>query len=210
MIILKLVLASSSLRRKDILTEYGYKFDIIVKEVDESMDKSLSPIENVKRVGLKKAMAVSEGLKDTIVLGCDTIVVCDSLIYGKPSNEHDAFNMLKTLSNKTHEVISGVGIIFNDEIYNFATTSYVTFKDLTDEDIWNYIKTKECFGKAGSYAIQGLGANLVKEYKGELNNIIGLPIDEIKPILDKYYYMWNWLSILLSFFLLYYYSHPYL
>lgn len=187
---MKLILASSSPRRKDILESYNYKFDILVSDIDESMDKLKSPEENVKMVGLKKAKAIGN-IKDSIVLGCDTIVCLDGIIYGKPKDESDAYNMLKKFSGKTHEVISGVGIIFNDDIYNFSVTSKVTFKDLSDEDIYEYINTKECFGKAGSYAIQGIGSKLIEKYEGELNNIIGLPIDEIKPIIDKYYYMWK-------------------
>lgn len=187
---MKLVLASSSPRRKDIITEYGYKFEIISKSIDESMDPKLSPIDNVKAVALKKAKAVSP-LFDNIIIGCDTIVVLDNKIYGKPIDDNDAFKMLKSLSGKTHDVISGVAIIFNEEIHNFAVVSHVKFKELTDKDIYDYIDTKEPFGKAGSYAIQGIGRSLIKEYSGSLNNIIGLPIEDIKPILDKYYYMWK-------------------
>lgn len=188
---MKLVLASSSPRRKDILEQYGYKFDIEVSQADETMDEALSVIDNVKRVALAKAKAVSDKYIDTIILGCDTIVVYDNNIYGKPKDEKDAFSILRTLSGKWHEVISGVAIIFNEEIINFASTSRVKFKELTDDDINDYIQTKECFGKAGAYAIQGIGAKLVEEIEGNINNIIGLPIEDIKPYLDKYYYMWK-------------------
>ena len=187
---MELILASSSPRRKDILEEYGYKFNILVSSADESMNSNLSPVENVKNIALKKAKAIGE-FKDKIVLGCDTIVVYQNKIYGKPIDENDAFKTLKTLSGKTHEVISGVAIIFNSEIYNFAVTSKVKFKDLTEDEIKNYIATKEPFGKAGSYAIQGIGHNLIEGYEGSLKNIIGLPIEEIKPIIDKYYNMWK-------------------
>ncbi len=188
---MKFVLASSSPRRKDILTEYKYKFDIDVIDTDESIDDAKSPIENVKRIGLNKALVVSEKYEDTLILGCDTIVVLDGLIYGKPKDEADAYRILKKLSGKTHEVISGVGIVFNKDIINVAVISKVTFKDLSDEDIYSYINTKEPFGKAGAYAIQGLGSNLILKYEGSLNNIIGLPIEDIKEYIDKYYYMWK-------------------
>lgn len=188
---MKLVLASSSPRRKDILTKYNYKFDIDVSDIDESIDLNKSPIDNVKDLGLKKALAISKKYSDTIILGCDTIVTLDGVIYGKPKDSCDAYNILKTLSGKTHEVISGVGIIFNDDVINIAVSSKVTFKNLNDDDINKYISTNECFGKAGAYAIQGLGASLVEKYEGSLNNIIGLPIEDIKQYLDKYYYMWK-------------------
>ncbi len=180
---MKLILASASPRRKNILTQYGYTFDIISKDVDETFDKNLTVYENVLNVSMKKAKAVFNG-KDTTI-ACDTIVVLDDVVYLKPRDEQDAFNTLKTLSNKTHKVISGVAILSNDEVYSFYEESYVTFKDLSDEDILNYIGTKECFGKAGAYAIQGFGKVLVKEYKGDMYNIIGLPIYKIVPILDK-------------------------
>lgn len=185
---MKLILASSSPRRRDILTEYKYSFEIKVSDADESIDTNKTAVENVINIGRRKAEAIGK-TEDTIVLGCDTIVVLEGKIYGKPKDDKDAFDMLKKLSGKVHQVISGVAIIFNDEISNFAVTSNVKFRDLTDEEISEYIATKEPFGKAGSYAIQGIGRNLVEYYEGSLNNIIGLPIEDIKPILDKYYYM---------------------
>ncbi len=183
---MKLVLASSSPRRKDILEQYGYKFDILSKDVDETMSDRLTVIENVLDVSLRKAKAVFETCKEGVILSCDTIVVFENIIYGKPRDINDAFKTLKTLSGKTHEVISAFTVMVNNEIYNKAITSYVTFKELSDNDILDYIETKECFGKAGSYAIQGIGSKLVLKHEGDLNNIIGLPIDEIAPIIDKY------------------------
>lgn len=187
---MELILASSSPRRKDILNEFNYKFNIMVSEADESMDLNKTPVENVLSVALRKAKAIGEK-PDKIVLGCDTIVVLDRKIYGKPHDEKMAFDMLKSLSGNTHSVISGVAIIFNNDVHNFYVESRVKFKNLTDDDINEYIKSGEPFGKAGSYAIQGIGRNLIESYEGSLYNIIGLPIEEIKPILDKYYYMWK-------------------
>ena len=93
--------------------------------------------------------------------------------------------MLKKFSGKTHEVMSGVGVIYKEKVYNFVCVSKVTFKVLTDEDIFNYIKTGECFGKAGSYAIQGLGGKLIDHYEGSLNNIIGLPTEDLEKVLGE-------------------------
>ena len=187
---MELILASSSPRRRDILNEFDYKFNIITKPIDETMDDKMSPIDNVKAVALKKAKTI--GLQhDKIVIGCDTIVVLDNKIYGKPKDKKMAFDMLKSLSGRTHSVISGVAILFNKDVYNFAVESKVYFKDLTDSIIEEYIETKEPMDKAGAYAIQGIGAKLVLKHEGSLNNIIGLPIEDIKPILDKYYYMWK-------------------
>lgn len=181
---MRLVLASSSPRRKELLTKMGYIYIIDAANIDESINIELDPLENVKQLGLKKALAVASLYQDDVVLGCDTIVVLDNEIYGKPKDSEDAFKMLKKLNNKTHLVISGVGIVTKDKKYNFAVTSRVTFKNLTEQEIREYIATGECFGKAGSYAIQGLGKCLIASYEGELDNIIGLPTKEVKEILD--------------------------
>ncbi len=185
----KIILRSSSPRRKELLKKEGYTFEIISADIDETIDNNLSAYENVKRLGLLKAEESSEKYYGNILIGCDTIVVLDDVIYGKPKNEKDAYNMLKKLSGNVHQVMSGVGIIYKDKCFNFVCTSNVYFKKLTDEDIYKYIDTKECFGKAGSYAIQGVGNTLVEKYEGSLENIIGLPIKEVKEVIEKIYGM---------------------
>lgn len=188
---MKIILRSASPRRKELLENAGYSFVIDVADIDETMDNSLSAIENVKRLGLMKASFNKEKFYGDILIGCDTIVVYDGVIYGKPVDEQDAYNTLKLLSNKTHQVMSGVGIIYKEKEYNFVCVSDVTFKDLSDEEILDYIKTGECFGKAGSYAIQGIGGKLVDHYDGSLENIIGLPIKEVIEVLGEIYGMEN-------------------
>ena len=181
---MNLILASSSPRRKELLAAAGFKYVVDPADIDETLNKDLSPLENVKLLGLKKASALKVKYPNDVILGCDTIVVLDNQIYGKPHGEAMAYQMLETFSGRTHEVISGVAIITPDKTYNFAVTSTVTFKKLSPDDINSYIKTGECFGKAGSYAIQGLGKRLIEGYTGELENIIGLPIKEVKEILE--------------------------
>lgn len=185
----KLILRSASPRRKDLLEEAGYDFEIIAADIDESLDLNITPYDNVKALGLKKASFQKENYYGNILLGCDTIVVLDGDIYGKPHSEEEAYSMLNKLSGKTHQVMSGVGIIYKETVFNFVCTSYVTFKKLTDQQIKAYIHTRECFGKAGSYAIQGIGKTLIESYKGSLKNIIGLPMEEIKKVLDEIYGM---------------------
>lgn len=182
---MKLILASGSPRRRDMLTEYGYKFEVIAPSVDETMNLEKTPYENVKEVSLKKAMAVYNLHSDCATLACDTIVTLDGKIYGKPHSHKEAYDMIKTFSGKTHEVVSGVALVCDGVTYNFYTVSEVTFKSLTEDEINSYIDTDEPYDKAGSYAIQGIGSRLVKEYKGSLNNIIGLPIEDLKEYLDK-------------------------
>lgn len=185
----QIILRSSSPRRKELLERENYQFQIIPSDIDETIDDRISPYENVKNLGLRKAQFEQEKYYGKILIGCDTIVVLDDIIYGKPHSDAEAYAVLKALSGDTHQVMSGVGIVYKEHIFNFVCTSNVTFKNLTDKEIWEYIKTKECFGKAGSYAIQGIGRALIASFEGSLDNIIGLPIKEIKEVLDQIYGM---------------------
>ena len=181
----KIILKSQSPRRKELLTKMGYSFDVCVYDVDETMDKNKTPYENVKELGLKKASVNQEKDYGSILIGCDTIVVLKDKIYGKPHDKDDAFHMLKELSGKMHEVMSGCSVIYKEHVYSFVEVSKVYFKELSDQDILDYIETGECFGKAGSYAIQGIGIRLIDHYEGSLNNIIGLPTEKLEKILGE-------------------------
>ncbi|EPZ55739.1 septum formation protein Maf [[Clostridium] sordellii ATCC 9714] len=124
---------------------------------------------------------------ESLVIGADTIVVLDNEILGKPKNEDEAFDMLSKLSNREHQVITGMSIVNienNKKIVDY-TISNVKFKNLTDQDIRDYISTGECLDKAGSYGIQGYGALLVKEIQGDYFNIVGLPISKLSDILKS-------------------------
>ena len=181
----KVILKSSSPRRIELLKAMNIDFIQKSFDVDESMDSNLTPEENVKNVSLRKAIVKNEEYNDYIQIGCDTIVALDNKIYVKPKDLDDAKKMLEELSGKTHKVISGLTVIYKDKIYNTYVTSFVTFKDLSEEDIINYVNTKECLGKAGAYAIQGIGKCLVEKFEGSLNNIIGLPTEELEKILGE-------------------------
>lgn len=180
----KIVLKSSSPRRFELLKALGYEFEVKTFDVDETMDDNLTPFENVKELGLKKALAGREFFKDYIQIGCDTIVVFEDKIYGKPHSEQDAYDMLKKLSGNMHYVMSGLAVVYKDKVFNDVSVSKVFFKELSDEDIKDYIKTGEPFGKAGSYAIQGIGGKLVDHYEGSLNNIIGLPTELLQKMME--------------------------
>lgn len=186
---MEMILKSSSPRRNELLKKYNKPFTVKVYDVDETMDPSKTPYENVKETGYKKAAVKKEEDYGKILIGCDTIVVLDGVIYGKPKNREDAFRMLKTFSGKVHNVMSGVAIIYKEHEYSFVVTSDVKFKELSDEDINNYLDTDEYKGKAGAYAIQGIGYGLVDYYKGSLDNIIGLPTEEVFKILGEIYGM---------------------
>jgi septum formation protein len=182
---MKLILASKSPRRKELLSKAGFEYTIESKNTKEVIDDSLTVYQNVMNVSLEKALAVFENNKDSVVLGCDTIVVFENKIYGKPKDKEDAFLTLKKLSGNTHKVISGVAVITPNKRIQYYCESFVTFKKLSDKEILDYIETNEPMDKAGSYAIQGLGAKLIDHYTGSFNNIVGLPIEEVSKTLKE-------------------------
>ncbi len=178
-----IILASNSPRRKEILESLGYKFRIAPSDIDENID--LTGERLACELAKRKALRIYEYNKNSIVIGSDTIVYYDGKVYNKPKSEEECYFMLKSLSGKTHEVITGVYIASNKEHISFFDKAYVTFKNLSDEEIFNYIKTKEPFDKAGGYAIQGLGKSLVESYKGDIYTIIGLPKDLVNSHLKR-------------------------
>lgn len=183
---MEIILASSSPRRKELMEKNGYEFKIIVSDIDEIFSKDLTAYENVKLMGYKKAYLIAKDHFDAITIGCDTIVVHNGIVFGKPKDSEDAFRMLSDLSGQTHQVMSGVAVFYKGDVKNFVVTSDVTFKDLSDSDIMEYIDSKECFGKAGAYAIQGIGKKLVLKFEGELDNIIGLPMIEVNNAIKEF------------------------
>lgn len=182
---MKFILASASPRRKELFKKYKLDFEILVSDIDEKCKDTLSPLENVMELAKQKCLNVLSKVVNQIVIAADTIVVYDNKIYGKPKDELDAFNMLKTLSNKTHQVITAVAIGYNNYIEVNYEISHVTFKEIEDEEIKEYIKTKEPLDKAGSYAIQGIGSKFVLYYQGSYENIIGMPMELVLKMIAK-------------------------
>ena len=180
---MEMILASNSPRRKEILESLGYKFRIAPADIDENINLTGELL--VCELAKRKALRIYEYNKDSIVIGSDTIVYYNNKVYNKPNSEEECYFMLKSLSGKTHEVITGVYIASSKEHISFFDKAYVTFKVLSDEEIYNYIKTKEPFDKAGGYAIQGKGNALIKEYKGDFYTIMGLPKDLVDEHLKR-------------------------
>ncbi|HNS13985.1 MAG TPA: Maf family protein [Syntrophorhabdaceae bacterium] len=180
-----IILASESARRVDILRTLGVSFAIVPPDVDESRKKDEPPKEYVLRVSHEKAHKVGSHFTDKWIIAADTVVVYKNRILGKPRNEQEAFNMLKTLSGKWHKVITGFCVLnLSKKIaYRDAVETKVFVRDLQDEEIKRYIKTSEPLDKAGSYAVQGKGGYMVKEIKGSYTNVVGLPICEIAEAL---------------------------
>ena len=183
---MKLILASNSPRRKEILEKGGFAFEIINSDYEEKVSSS-NPVFTAETFALGKAKSVFDKLpnkEDLVVLGADTVVY-NGLILGKGKSDNDAKAMLKTLSNKTHQVITGYAIVYNGgEIVSHVKTD-VTFNDLSDQLIDEYVGSGLYKGKAGCYGIQD-GYPLVKSYDGSLSNVIGLPEEAVFPLLKKF------------------------
>lgn len=178
-----MILASKSPRRKELLKNMGYEFTVKVSDVDENIGE-LDPIKYVKEVSKLKGMAVFK--KDEIIISSDTAVVLDNIIYGKPKDENDAYLMLKKLSGRTHQVISGICVIYNDKMIVDYDSTDVSFKTLQNDEIVEYIKTGEPMDKAGSYAIQGIAKKFITGINGSYNNVVGLPTEKLQEILKTF------------------------
>lgn len=181
-----IILASASPRRKELLEKNNVSFCCIPSSYEEKLDEKKSPMENVKALAHGKAMDVFSTHPDDFVIGSDTIVVLDDIILGKPIDENDAFRMLKMLQGKMHMVMTGVCFASKKEIKTVCSVSNVYFNKMTDEEINEYIDTKEPFGKAGSYAIQGIGKRYINHIEGDYYTIVGLPIDLVLEEIKNY------------------------
>ncbi len=181
----KIILASASPRRKELLETAGVEFEICVSDADESIPEGTAPVDAAKMTATKKALAVAESHKNDIVIGADTIVVANGRILGKPKDKADAEAMLTMLSGIEHEVITGVCLVCGDEINAFSQISRVRFYDLTAEEIRAYIATDEPMDKAGAYGIQGKGCTLVEKIEGDYFNIGGLPVARVVREIKK-------------------------
>ena len=179
----KIILASTSPRRKALLEQIGIEFDIDTADTDENIGGTYSPAEYVELLSYKKAEAVAKKRPEDIVLGADTVDVFDGMILGKPEDEEDAYRMLSLLSGKTHEVYTGVTILSPRAGVRHGDTFHVktgvVMYDNEPDLIRDYIRSHEPMDKAGAYGIQGRGAVLVKEIRGDYYNVMGLPVAEV-------------------------------
>lgn len=180
----KLVLASGSPRRAQILKREKVEFEIMRPADISEESLSSDPVEHVLSVSWKKATSVSDQLEDAIVLGADTIVVLDRVIMGKPQDKKEAFSILKKLSGRTHKVYTGITLVnkYNGKMLSDHGVTDVKFNQLEDRKILAYIDTGEPMDKAGAYGIQGMGGFLVESVQGSLDNVIGLPTEKLKEV----------------------------
>lgn len=179
------ILASSSPRRRELMTLAEIKYDVCIKNVDETVPAGTLPEDAAKMTARKKAVAVAQVNENAIVVGADTIVVYNNQIIGKPKDKNDAMRILRMLSGREHEVITGVCLVHNKKIDTFHCTSKVKFYDLTEEEIKHYVAGGEPMDKAGAYGIQGKGCVFVEKIEGDYFNIVGLPISRVAREIKK-------------------------
>ncbi|HEU0253598.1 MAG TPA: Maf family protein [Pyrinomonadaceae bacterium] len=183
----KLVLASSSPRRAEILERAGWAHEVMVAGIDESVKPNEEPAAYVQRLARSKAEAVARRLSEGLVLGADTTVVIDNQILGQPCDEADARRMLGLLNGKWHEVLTGVAVVrVGGEARVAYETTRVRFAEMSSGEIDWYIASGEPFGKAGAYGIQGKAALFIEEIAGDYFNIMGLPIRLVYELTDSY------------------------
>lgn len=182
----KIILASQSPRRRELLSLITDNFEVITADVDESIDENDMPCDTVMKLSLKKANAVSDLNPGRVVIGADTVVVNDGKILGKPKDREDAVRMLHSLSGKIHQVLTGVTVTDSVKKETFYVSSNVKFYDLSDEEIKEYVETGEPDDKAGAYGIQGKGSVLVEKIDGDYFNIVGLPVSRLARKLKEF------------------------
>lgn len=179
------ILASGSPRRRELLQQIGASFEVVVSEAEELFGASLPPGELVKENAVRKAEAVAHEHPGLPVLGADTMVFLDGRVFGKPQNEAEARDMLRTLSGREHEVATGFAWVKGSDVLTEVVTTRVFFGTLSDADIDAYIRTGEPMDKAGAYAVQGRAAAFIESIEGSFSNVVGLPLFDVCRLARK-------------------------
>jgi septum formation protein len=180
----KLILASASPRRQELLREMGINFEVHPANIEESRKEQEGPLDYAMRMAREKAAKVAQQYPDQLVLGADTIVVVEQEILGKPADASDAARMLRTLSGRTHQVITAVSLAMRGrDADTRACASDVCFSPLEEREIQEYIAGGEPMDKAGAYAIQGEAARWVRQLIGDYSNVVGLPLPLVTEML---------------------------
>ena len=181
---MKLILASQSPRRRELLGLLGIPFEIRVPNADETMDPTGEPAQQVALVSRRKAEATPRE-EDAVVVAADTIVVCDGTILGKPKDPEDAARMLRLLSGRTHQVMTGLTVLYQDKVCSHTEVTQVTFRELSDSEILRYVRSGEPMDKAGAYGIQGGAALFAQGICGDYYNVVGLPVCRLVQVLQE-------------------------
>lgn len=201
---MKLILASQSPRRRELLSLLKIPFEVCVSQADETMDPGAPPEQQVALVSRRKAEATPRR-EDQVVIAADTIVVCDGSVMGKPHCREEACQMLERLSGRTHQVMTGLTVLWGEQCHTCTEITDVTFRSLSRQEIDRYVDSgepmdktggrvwnthnghqPEWYDKAGSYAIQGMAAKFVKRIEGDFYNVVGLPISRLWQVLKEF------------------------
>ena len=184
----RIILASASPRREELLEKIGLKFEVEPSNYAEDMRSELSPDELAKSISLGKAKVVASKHKNAIIIAADTFIVFRGKIMGKPNTEAEAIKMLMTLRGESHSVITGFTILDTDKnkVLTKSVETIIHIKNLTPEEIDAYVKSKEPLDKAGAYAIQGLGSVIVERIEGDYFNVMGLPLSALAEGLKEF------------------------
>lgn len=180
---MRLILASRSPRRSELLQAAGISFEVLASDIDETPHPSEAPAAYVERLAIEKARAVFALCPDRRVLGADTTVTIDGQILGKPEDEADAVRMLRLLNGRPHDVHTGVALVSTRGVRSAVATTRVWFDAMTDEDISWYVATGEPVDRAGAYAIQGFASRFIPRIDGSYSNVVGLPVALVSSIL---------------------------
>ena len=182
----KIILASQSPRRKELLSDIVSEFEIIPSNADETVPSSLDIKDIPQYLSLLKARDIAKRYENDIVIGADTIVVVDDKVLNKPKDAEDARRMLRMLSGRRHKVCTGCAIVCGERKLSFFEETEVEFFELSENEIDSYIKTGDCMDKAGAYGIQSQGKTLVKAIFGDYYNVVGLPVGRLKRELESF------------------------
>lgn len=182
---MRYILASKSPRRRELLAEIVKSFEIMTKEVDESLPRDIHPREGVEILAIKKGVAISEENPRALVISSDTLVEIGGTPLGKPVDEEDAKSMLRALSGNVHNVHTGVAVHYRGKVYSGVDSTAVYFKDMTEEEIEEYVASKDPMDKAGSYGIQSGGGKFVSKIEGNYDTVVGLSVSLTKKLIDE-------------------------
>lgn len=180
---MKIILASTSPRRKELLEREGIDFIIDASSITEYLDSSLDIEERLKKLAYDKGISIHQKYPEDIVISADTTIYHNDQIIGKAYSEDEARKILSSLSGDTHSVFTSVAVFYKDKVYNFVDETKVTFKDITGM-IDDYLSIDEWKGKAGAYAIQGEAGKFIKEVDGDIDNVIGLPVKHVIEVIE--------------------------
>lgn len=183
---MSIILASASPRRRELMNVITYEFTAVSVDVDETIPENTPALAASEYLAKIKAAAAAEIYPDEMVIGCDTTVICGDEILGKPKDKDECRRFMNMLSGRTHQVATGCCIISNGKKFSFTEVTDVTFRQLTSDEIEEYISTDEPYDKAGGYGIQGKAALLIEKINGDYFNVVGLPLSRLNQAINLY------------------------